>query len=138
SQTLVRVSMADRAMADARRVATDAQASVAVIASPDVQRLELTGQSPAPRASGRAFSSPTRGMTFVASNLPPLAEGAVYQVWVLTAQGANGAGVLAPDPAGFASAFAAPAPGSGAPVGVVVTLEPRGGALRPTGPRYLA
>ena len=138
SHTLVRVSMGDRAMADARRAAADAQASVAVLASPDVARVELAGQAAAPRASGRAFWSPAGGMTVAASNLPPLAEGTIYQVWVVTAQGATGAGFLVPDPAGFAPTFVAHAPGSGAPAGVVVTLEPHGGVSRPTGPRHLA
>lgn len=137
-QTLVRVSIADRAMADARRVAADAQASVAVLASPDVARVELTGQPAAPGASGRAYWSRARGLVLVASNLPTPPDGKVYQVWIITVHAPNIAGPMTIDATGASTTFFPTASDIGAPAEVVVTMEPRGDVTRPTGPRFLA
>ncbi len=135
SHALVRASMADRAMADARRAAAEAKAAVAVAASPDAVRIDLAGQAAAPRATGRAFVSAARGVTVAASNLPPLAEGMVYQVWIVTASGQTSAGFIVPDPDGFGSMPVTPIAEDGA-TGVIVTLEARG-ASAPAGPRVL-
>ena len=136
-QALFRASAADRVVADAQRVVFDARAGLAVAAAADVARIELAGQPAAAQASARAMWSRSRGMVFSALNLPPLAQGTVYQVWVVTADAPVSAGLLLPDSTGAGLAYFSTAPDIGAPVAVAVTLEPAGGVPAPTGPRYL-
>jgi anti-sigma-K factor RskA len=127
----------DRAIAEARRVALDTQSAMAVLAAPDLARIDLAGEATAPQASARALWSRQRGMVFTATELPPLPAGRVYQVWVVTGEAPISAGLLEPDPSGRGvGIFSTPAD-IGAPVAVAVTLEPEGGVPAPTGPRYL-
>jgi anti-sigma-K factor RskA len=106
-----------------------------VLASTDVTRVDLAGQSAAPAAAGRAFWSPTQGVIFSA-DLPPAPAGRDYQLWVVTRGGPVSAGLLKPDlPRGLAlvtGTLAAPDPQA-----LAVTLEPAGGVPAPTGPMYL-
>ncbi len=137
SQALSRASVADRAMVDARRAASEAQAFLAVVTAPDTIRIELSGQPDAPEARGRALWSRARGMVVTASDLPPLQGGKVYHVWILTARAPTSVGLLTPDASGAGSAVFTIAPDIGMPLAVVVTVEPEGGARLPTGPSYL-
>jgi anti-sigma-K factor RskA len=132
-----RASVAERDVADARRTAGEAQAAMAVLAAPDLVRIELSGQPPAANARARALWSRNRGMVFTAAGLPHAPEGRVYQVWVVTAGGPISAGLMTPDPAGRAEAFFNTPPDIPQPVAVAVTLEPAGGMPAPTGERYL-
>lgn len=134
----LRAEASDRQLADARRVAFEAQSSVAVLASPDLARIDLAGQPVAPSASARAFWSRSRGLVFTASNLPAPAAGRTYQLWVLTAQPAPiSAGLLKPDATGRVSVMFATPPDIPQPVAMAVTLEPEGGVPAPTGEKYL-
>ena len=130
-------SAAESVMADARRTALDAQSAMAVLAAPDVARIDLAGQPPAPQARARALWSRDRGMVFTVSNLPALPQGRVYQVWVVTAGMPISAGLLTPDGTGGGSVYFATPPDIPAPVALAVTLEPAGGVPAPTGERYL-
>ena len=138
-EALTQVSVAERQIADARRTALDAQSQVAVLAAPDLVRIDLIGQSSAPTASARAFWSRSRGMVFTASNLPSLPAGRVYQVWVLTAAGAPiSVGLLQPNQAaGLTAVFQTP-PDIPSPAQVAVSDEPAGGVPSPTGAIWLA
>jgi anti-sigma-K factor RskA len=127
----------ERLMADAKRAAAGAQASVAVLTAPDVARVDLAGQPVAPQASARAFWSRSRGMVFTASNLPPLPAGRTYQLWVVTAQAPISAGLLTPDAAGNVSDTFSTPQDIPQPVAIAVTIEPAGGVPAPTGERYL-
>lgn len=129
--------MADRAMADARRAAAEARASLAVATAPDVTRIELSGQPDAPQARGQVLWSRARGMVLTAANLPPLPHRKVYQVWVMMARAPMSAGLLTLDASGTGSVFFAMSPDIGVPLALVVTVEPEGGAQLPTGPSYL-
>ena len=136
--TTERAEAGERLMADARRTAFDAQAQVAVLAAPDLARIDLAGQPAAPGASARAFWSRSRGLVFTASNLPPPPPGRAYQLWVLTKQPAPiSAGMLTPDANGRVSAIFGTPQDLPAPVAMAVTLEPEGGAPAPTGDKYL-
>ncbi len=132
-----RASAAEGETLQARRVADTAQSAMAVLAAPDVVRIELTGQSAAPKATARALWSRDRGMVFNTAHLPPAPDGRVYQVWVVTAQLPVSAGLLTPDAAGRATAFFRTPVDIAPPVAIAVTLEPAGGVPAPTGDKYL-
>jgi len=133
-----RADAGERQMADLRRAAFDAQSTVAVLAAPDLARVDLAGQTAAPEATARAFWSRSRGLVFTASNLPALPAGRTYQLWVLTSQPAPvSAGLLKPDAGGRVTAVFATSPDLPKPVAMAVTLEPEGGVLSPTGDKFL-
>ena len=112
---------------------------MAVLAAPDMARIDLAGQTVAPSARARAFWSRGRGLVIAANNLPALRPGRTYQVWVLPATGAPiSAGLLAPDASGLATVSYETAPDLPVPAGVAVSEEPAGGVAAPTGDIYLA
>jgi anti-sigma-K factor RskA len=128
---------AQQQVADARRVADDAHAALAILSAPDLVRIDLAGQTPAPGATARALWSRENGMVFTAADLPPAPAGRVYQVWVVTADAPVSAGLLTRDfPSRAAHVFRTPRD-IGAPVAAAVTLEPEGGVPAPTGEKYL-
>lgn len=114
-----------------------AQATTAVLAAPDLARIDLQGQPVAPDARARALWSRSRGLVFTAANLPPAPTGKAYQVWVVTAQAPISAGLLTPDPSGVGTQYYMTPADIAPPVAVAVTLEPAGGVPAPTGERYL-
>jgi hypothetical protein len=113
------------------------QATTAVLAAPDLARIDLQGQPPAPDARARALWSRSRGLVFTAANLPPAPAGKTYQVWVVTAQAPISAGLLIPDSSGVGTQYYTTPADIAPPVAVAVTLEPAGGVAAPTGERYL-
>jgi anti-sigma-K factor RskA len=137
-QAILRADSSERLVADANRTTAHLQNTVAVLAAPDLARVDLAGQPAAPRASGRAFWSRSRGLVFTASGLPPLPAGRTYQLWVLTAQPAPiSAGLLKPDTGGrFSDVFDTPLD-LPQPTAMAVTIEPEGGVPAPTGDKYL-
>jgi anti-sigma-K factor RskA len=137
-EATLRVAATDRQMADARRTALEAQSAVAVIAAPDLARIDLAGQPVAPSAAARAFWSRSRGLVFTASNLPAPPPGRTYQLWVLTAQSAPiSAGLMKPDANGRVNTIFETPRDLPKPVAMAVTLEPDGGVPAPTGDKYL-
>jgi len=118
------------------RVAWDREAQVrAILAAPDLRRVDLAGQKAAPGASGRAFWSQAQGLVVAFDNLPLTNPDRVYQLWVIppdTGAAPISAALLERQPDGRAIALGAQ--GTAARVGVVaVTLEPAGGVPAPTG-----
>src|SRR5687767_5216140 len=69
NNALAQAAVADRLVADSRRVATELQSAMGVLAAPDLARIDLAGQPAAPAASARALWSREPGMVFTASNL---------------------------------------------------------------------
>lgn len=137
-EATVRAEVNDRQLAELRRTSAEAQSQVAVLAAPDLRRIDLAGQPAAARASGRAFWSRSRGLVFTASNLPALPPGRTYQLWVLTSGPAPiSAGVFKPDPDGRVIAMFGTPSDLPNPVGMAVTIEPDGGVPAPTGDKYL-
>lgn len=132
-----RASAAERDTLEARRVADNATSAMAVLAAPDLTRIDLAGQPIAPQATARALWSRNRGMVFTTADLPPAPAGRVYQLWVIAAGKAVSAGLLALDPSGRTTAVFQTPPDIGTPSAVAVTLEPAGGVPEPTGDRYL-
>ena len=136
--TRAQVKAASGLIAVAQSAAADAQAAVGVLAAADLARIELDGQPAAPQAAARAFWSRSRGtLLFAASNLPPLPEGRIYQLWVVTDRAPISAGLLTPDAQGSVNATLRTAPDIPQPVAMAVTIEPAGGVPAPTGDRYL-
>ena len=115
-----------------------AQATTAVLAAPDLARIDLQGQQVAPDARARALWSRSRGLVFTASNLPAVPPGKTYQIWVLTKQAAPiSAGLFKPDPQGRVAAVFETPLDLPQPVGMAVTIELNGGVPAPTGDKYL-
>jgi anti-sigma-K factor RskA len=133
----LRLTAADRAVVDARRIAFETQSAMAVLAASDLTRVELQGAPAAPQAAGRALWSRQSGMVFAANNLPPLPAGKIYQVWLVAGGPPVSAGLIAPDESGRGvGIFRTPVDVTG-PVTVAVTIEPEGGVPAPTGAFYL-
>jgi anti-sigma-K factor RskA len=115
-------------------VSTAAQTR-SVLAARDMARIELSGQAPAPGATGRVFWSPTHGLVFAATNLPELPPGRVYQLWVV-ADAPISAGIGQLTSGGELSVVSTPtAPAR--PKAFALTIEPEGGRPAPTGPMFL-
>jgi anti-sigma-K factor RskA len=132
-----RATTAEQATLEARRAADGAQTVLAVLAAPDLTRVDLGGLKPSPSASARALWSRNRGMVFTVSGLPAAPAGRVYQVWVVTGAAPVSAGLLDLDRSGRATAFFQTPQDIAPPVAVAVTLEPAGGVPAPTGEMYL-
>ena len=77
---------AARAVSASRR--TGASQIRAILAAPDLRRIDLAGQKAAPGASGRAFWSPAQGLVVAFDNLPATSADRVYQLWVIPPGGA--------------------------------------------------
>ena len=137
-EAMNRLDLTEQQLAEAARAAERAQTRLAVLTSPDLKQVNLTGQPPAPRAAGRAFWSRSNGLLFAANELPPLPAGRTYQLWFLTPGAPVSAGLIKPDQNGrITAAFDTP-PGTPDPTGLAVSIEPEGGVPAPTGAIYLA
>jgi anti-sigma-K factor RskA len=136
-ETIARLERSDSQLNTATRAVAGAQLRMAVLMAPDLARVDLAGQAAAPRASGRAFWSRSRGLVFAASSLPPLPAGRTYQLWVVTAVRPISAGLVRPDTSGAVTAFFATPADIPPPTAMAVTIEPEGGVPAPTGDRYL-
>jgi anti-sigma-K factor RskA len=130
-------------LADARqalaRVQTDAaaaQRAMDIVTAPDAARLDLAGQASAPRAAGRVFWSPSRGLFFNATNLPALPQRRIYQLWYVTAGAPVSAALVSPDASGHISVIRPP-DARLQPKAFALTIEPAGGVPAPTGAMYL-
>jgi anti-sigma-K factor RskA len=105
---------------------------VSLLASPDVKRVDLRGQGAVPQAAARAYFSRSRGVYFIATDLPPVSTDRAYQLWFVTPGGPVNAQVFTPDGRGGAELIAAVPPGMPDPTVLAVTLEPAGGSTQPT------
>jgi anti-sigma-K factor RskA len=133
----LRADADERQLAAVRQTLAEAQGFVVVLAASDLVRVDLAGQSPAPRASARGFWSRSSGLIFTASNLPPLPGGRTYQLWIVTPSAAVSAGLLKPGGTGDVHAVFAPPRGVVTLAALAVTNEPEGGVPAPTGEKYL-
>ena len=133
-----RVAEAQADLQIARASADRANQLARILEAPDVRRIDLAGQKGAPAAAGRAFWSPSRGLVFTATNLPPVGPGRQYQLWVIPPGGAPiSAGLLDLQSGGVATALVDPQTAASVHT-VAVTEEPAGGVPQPTSPPVLA
>jgi hypothetical protein len=134
---VVRLEQSEQQLAQAVGEMQVARTRLAVLTAGDLTEVNLAGQAPAPRASGRAFLSRSRGVLFAASNLPPLPANRTYQLWFLTTGPPVSAGLFQPDQEGGVTAAFDTLTDALSPTGVAVSLEPEGGVPAPTGAIYL-
>src|SRR5262245_61741557 len=130
-----REAMLDQQIAVLRTSAASASQAAAVLRAADLGRVELAGQTGAREATGRILWSASQGVVFVATNLPPLPPGRVYQLWVV-ADKPRSAGVVVPDAAGHLTVISSE-PVAARPTAFAVTVEPEGGRPAPSGPMLL-
>lgn len=111
---------------------------IAVLSAPDAVQIKLAGQPDAPRATASVVMSPTKGMVLTALNLPQLAAGRIYQLWVVTKTAPVSIGTFEVAADGSVTGTMPLTPGASTdPVAVAVTIEPAGGVPSPTGPKVL-
>lgn len=136
-------ALAGKAAADARvsllqRQINGLSERIAVLSAPDAVQIKLAGQPDAPRATASVVMSPTKGMVLTASNLPQLAAGKIYQLWVVTKTAPVSIGTFEVAADGSVTGTMPLTPGASTdPVAVAVTIEPAGGVPSPTGPKVL-
>ena len=130
-----RAAALDRQIVALRATAAYAQQIAAVLRAADLGRVELAGQTGAREASGRILWSASEGVVFVATHLPPLPRGRVYQLWVV-ADKPHSAGIVVPDAAGRLNMISSE-PVVARPKAFALTVEPEGGRPAPTGPMVL-
>lgn len=121
-------------LADAAKQAeANTAAMSAVLASPDLVRYALSGVDGS-RIAAQLLWSRGRGLVLSATDLTPLPEGQVYQVWLLTESDAVSAGLLQVTADGRGSLISARPPVVPRPaVGVSITIEPSAGSTSPSG-----
>ena len=112
-------------------------AVLAHITTPDAQRLTLSGQPLAPRASALASWDSDRELTLLVRGLPPLPAGEIYQLWFVGSDTPVNAALMAPDAAGHAAIRLTVPDGVDLPSAMAVTIEPASGVTTPTGEVYL-
>jgi hypothetical protein len=113
-----------------------------LLTSPQAKRVALhTAPVAAPPPEGRVvYAARTGKLLLTASNLHPLPDGKVYELWILQPGGKSPlpAGTFAPDSAGYATMILADAPEGLAVAGFGVTIENAGGSQTPTLPIVLS
>ena len=128
---------AEARMEAARAVTAAREAVLAIVTGPDVQQLDLAGQPLAPRASARALWNKAADMVFIATGLPALPAGDVYQLWFVLPDARVSAALLEPDQEGEATVMLEVPVTVTLPAVMAVTVEPAGGVPAPTGDLYL-
>jgi anti-sigma-K factor RskA len=113
-----------------------------LLTSPQAKRVALRpGPVTAPPPEGRVvYAARTGKLLLTASNLKPLPEGKIYELWILQPGGKKPlpAGTFAPDNTGNATMILADAPAGLDVQGFGVTIEKAGGAETPTLPIVLS
>ncbi len=111
---------------------------MAIISDPCTRIIRMVGAEPAPPPEAQALWNPERGMRLFAVNLPPLAEGESYWLWVKTATDMIPAAAFSPDARGSARLSLTGLPDMSAARGLMVTRERDPAAKRPAGPVLMA
>ena len=121
----------------ASAVAAERDAVLAIVTGASAQQLTLVGQPLAPRAAARAVWNDTADMVFLASGLPLLPAGDVYQLWFVLPDAPVSAALLDPDDDGSATVIIDVPDAMPLPTTMAITVEPAGGVPAPTGDVYL-
>ncbi len=113
-----------------------------IVLQPDLQRILMAGTSMAPSATGRyLWSASFDTGALVASKLPSLAAGKVYEMWLVYGDRWVPGGTFSVDASGrgrlVVRGAEGGAPDSGRPLWFCVTVEPAGGSLERTGEMVL-
>lgn len=126
-------------VAEARDAAARAQMVSDVLAAPDLVRFNLVGGDATNGwLTAQVLFSRSRGTVLSGSQLPPLPQGSIYQMWLITPLEMLSAGTFEPDASGRATFAAANLTWTSNPiVSARVTLEPVPGREAPSGPAIL-
>ncbi len=112
--------------------------AVAAFGNEDARESQFVAGEVALGASGRVLISPSAPAVVVyARDLPPLAEGRIYQAWLQSAGVLHSLGSFTPDANGRVWAFLQPAAALPSPDAIFVTEEPAATSTLPTGPELL-
>lgn len=123
---------ANRQIAEARESAQRAETVSAILAAPDLVRINLTGGA-VERSFAQLLWSRMRGLVLSASRLPPAPPQMTYQLWLLTTAAPVSAGLFVPDANGRATVVVDVPPRVAGPVvGAQVTVEPSAGSQAPS------
>jgi anti-sigma-K factor RskA len=112
--------------------------TLALLSDPESRLVSLAGLKPKPDAQGRLIWNPRSGGLLVASNLPPLPEGKIYELWAIAGGKPLPAGLFGVDAQGSGRLVVTALAGVEAVDVFAVTLEPAAGVPSPTGEMYLA
>lgn len=129
-------------LAESREAAVRSQRVIALLKTPQAQRVTLTAAKAPPAVpTGHAIYLAERGeLIFQGSHLKSLPEDKAYELWVIPQDGtaAIPAGVFRPDNAGEASVVMPPLP-TGVPAkAFAITVERAGGVPKAEGPIVLS
>jgi hypothetical protein len=112
--------------------------ALAILGARDTTVVSFGAGAPRPPA-GKVFVNPSQGVLFIASNLPPVPAGKVYEMWLVPKAGAPArAGEFQPRSDGTAMHLRSGAFDRAQIAAVAVTVENEGGADRPTLPILIA
>ena len=128
---------AETQLAAARAATAEREAVLAIVTGSDVQQLELAGQPLAPRASARVLWNSAAEIVFIATGLPSLPAGDVYQLWFVLPDAPVSAALLEPDEDGHATVMLELPDTVTIPAVMAMTVEAAGGVPAPTGALYL-
>ncbi|HXC51408.1 MAG TPA: anti-sigma factor [Candidatus Limnocylindrales bacterium] len=111
-----------------------AREMLAAFTAPGARHVTLVSTEEKPQPQGKAIYVAERAnLLFVANNLPPLAAGSAYELWLIPPDGAPlPAGVFTPDAQGNAVVMNPPLPAGTGVKAFAVTVEPAGGSPAPT------
>ena len=128
---------AETQMEAAQAATAEREAVLAIVTGSGVQQLDLAGQPLAPRASARVLWNNAAEMVFIATGLPALPAGDVYQLWFVLPDAPVSAALLEPDAGGDATVMLEVPDIVTLPAVMAMTVEPAGGVPAPTGDLYL-
>jgi len=111
---------------------------MAIITDPCTRIIRMVGAEPAPPPEAQALWNPQRGMRLFAVNLPQLAEGESYWLWIKTATDMVPAAAFSPDARGNARLTLTDLPDLGTARGLAVTRERDPAPRHPAGPVLMA
>jgi hypothetical protein len=131
---VLKLQLAEERVQNTTAASNAMRENLALIAASDAAETVLAGAGPAPNAAGRLFASPTRGLLFAATGLPPLPEDQTYQLWLLTRGAPVSVGVVRPDEQGNVTAAFDPIAEAQQATGVSLSIERQGGVEKPSGP----
>lgn len=135
---VTKLQLSEQQRADVTSALGGYRTNLALLGASDVRIVPLSGNGVAAETTGRIFVSPSKGILFAAAKLPPLAEGSVYQLWMLTRNGPASIGLARPMDDGNLTAAYDPPTGSDAATGFAMSVEPESGSTKPTSPFLLA
>lgn len=136
-RTSIEKRQSDLELADARKSIEQAHLerermmqALSFLNQPETQQVGFGKDKP---ARGNIFVNPNRGILLIASNLPPLTPGHIFEMWVIPKGGSpRPAGLFQSSDSGTAFHMLTGAPWVNSGDAVAVTIEPESGSQAPT------